>query len=91
MIYNIKIGDLEFPEYFYLSDAGKILFVGNELYQRVFLEKIDYAGIQIFAMKKTSSDLRLINSSYLNHVRAQYHSTILCFIALATASELLLT
>jgi hypothetical protein len=36
MIYNIKIGALEFPEFFYLSDKGKILFLSNELYQRQY-------------------------------------------------------
>jgi D-alanyl-D-alanine carboxypeptidase len=31
LIYNVKIGSLEFPQFFYLSDQGKILFVNNEL------------------------------------------------------------
>jgi CubicO group peptidase (beta-lactamase class C family) len=33
LIYNVKIGSLEFPQFFYLSDHGKILLVNNELYQ----------------------------------------------------------
>ena len=36
IVYNIKIGELEFPEFFYLSDKGKILFLSNELYQRQY-------------------------------------------------------
>lgn len=33
LIYNVKIGPLEFPQFFYLSDQGKILLVNSEIYQ----------------------------------------------------------
>jgi hypothetical protein len=31
LIYNVKIGSLEFPQFFYVSDQGKILLVNCDL------------------------------------------------------------